>query len=86
VDNVAAEQLADHRVVYLDYEGPVGGDRGRVTRLDSGTFTSIKESPDEWIVTLSGQTIRGRLILRRTPPTSSSWELAFHDSAATNRQ
>ena len=28
----------DHRRLYLDYEGPVSGDRGRVTRWDGGTF------------------------------------------------
>ncbi|MFT5422297.1 MAG: hypothetical protein ACI89L_000054 [Phycisphaerales bacterium] len=32
-----AERIADHRAVYLDYEGPVSGGRGRVTRLASGT-------------------------------------------------
>ena len=29
---VIAEKNADHRTVYLDYEGPVSGDRGSVTR------------------------------------------------------
>lgn len=35
---VPAERIADHRLVYLDYEGPVSGDRGSVTRFDAGHF------------------------------------------------
>jgi hypothetical protein len=30
------ERLADHRNAYLDYEGPLSGDRGFVTRVASG--------------------------------------------------
>ena len=29
---IAAEQLPDHRLAYLDYEGPISGGRGAVTR------------------------------------------------------
>jgi len=39
-NSVAAEQLADHRLAYLDYEGPVSGDRGSVKRLDFGTYAA----------------------------------------------
>lgn len=35
---VSAEALADHRLAYLDYEGPVSGDRGSVTRWETGEF------------------------------------------------
>ena len=33
---IDAEPLADHRVAYLDYEGPVSGGRGEVRMLGSG--------------------------------------------------
>ena len=33
---VDAEPLPPHRASYLDYEGPVAGDRGTVARLDGG--------------------------------------------------
>jgi hypothetical protein len=36
-----AEQLADHRLAYLDYEGPVSGGRGNVARWDHGTYDAI---------------------------------------------
>ena len=32
------DKLADHRIAYLDYEGPISGGRGRVRRIVSGTF------------------------------------------------
>ncbi|MCG3131487.1 MAG: hypothetical protein FLDDKLPJ_02280 [Phycisphaerae bacterium] len=31
-----AERIGDHRPTYLDYEGPIGGRRGRVRRLGGG--------------------------------------------------
>ena len=42
-----AVQLADHRTAYLDYEGPVSGGRGRVTRWDLGTYRLGFESADK---------------------------------------
>src|SRR5262245_43439326 len=33
---VAAQRLDDHRPAYLDYEGPVSGNRGKVRRLVRG--------------------------------------------------
>ncbi len=35
---VPATPNADHRVVYLDYEGPVSGGRGTVARYASGEY------------------------------------------------
>ena len=31
-----AQPLPDHRLEYLDYEGPISGQRGSVTRWESG--------------------------------------------------
>ena len=35
---VPATPTADHRVVYLDYEGPVSGGRGTVARVAAGEY------------------------------------------------
>ncbi len=35
---IAAQALPDHRLVYLDYEGPVSGGRGTVQRLERGEW------------------------------------------------
>ncbi|MCA9049310.1 MAG: hypothetical protein KDA89_11315 [Planctomycetaceae bacterium] len=38
---IPAELLPPHRLMYLDYEGPVSGGRGSVRRTAAGTFCSI---------------------------------------------
>ena len=35
---VVVEKLPDHRLVYLDYQGPVSGNRGSVSRVLDGTI------------------------------------------------
>jgi len=35
---IAATALGDHRILYLDYEGPVSGGRGTVVRWDGGEY------------------------------------------------
>jgi hypothetical protein len=37
---VAAQRIADHRPLYLDYEGEVAGNRGRVWRVADGIYAS----------------------------------------------
>jgi DNA polymerase ligase (LigD)-like protein len=59
------ERLADHRLAYLEYEGPVSGERGTVRRVDAGTFETLVEAHDRWEVALSGNVLRGKIALRR---------------------
>ena len=44
---IEAEELVEHRKAYLDYEGPVSGNRGTVSRWDSGSFQYKSKSDDE---------------------------------------
>lgn len=53
-EQVAATRLADHRIAYLDYEGPISGDRGVVTRVDGGEYEVIEESDEIIRVRLRG--------------------------------
>lgn len=69
---LAAEALGDHRPFYLDYEGPVSGDRGNVVRWDSGTFVVDSETPDELVVRLNGTKLKGTGSLRREA--DSRWQ------------
>lgn len=39
---IAAEPLPPHRFLYLEYEGPVTGDRGTVRRVLSGSYTVVE--------------------------------------------
>ncbi len=45
-----AERLADHRAAYLQYEGPVSGDRGQVLRVADGEMTIVEESAGRLVV------------------------------------
>jgi hypothetical protein len=47
-----ARKKPDHRPAYLDYEGPVSGDRGSVRRVRSGTYRLCESAPDRWVVVL----------------------------------
>jgi hypothetical protein len=75
VNIVEAEALGDHRRDYLEYEGPVSGERGQVTRIDSGVFETIDESRQSWQVELCGEHIRGRVTLKAGPEGANRWTL-----------
>jgi hypothetical protein len=60
---VGAELLGDHRREYLAYEGPLSGQRGRVTRIDAGSYRSLSESRQELKIKLNGGHLRGIVTL-----------------------
>lgn len=63
-----AEPIGDHRLAYLDYEGPVGGNRGHVRRMDAGNYEIILETPNRTVITLDG--MNGRIHLELLTPSS----------------
>jgi hypothetical protein len=50
-------RLADHRPAYLEYEGPLSGDRGYVKRVAAGECEPCWASKDELRVTLIGSNL-----------------------------
>lgn len=76
-DAVSAEQLPDHRLDYLDNEGPLSGDRGQVTRIDRGTYFSEAEMPGCWRLTFAGGSCGGRITLQQTGPETRQWTLTL---------
>jgi hypothetical protein len=60
---VEAAPSFDHRRMYLDYEGPVSGDRGSVVRQEHGTFTWLCDTAEEIVLRLEGAELRGTLVL-----------------------
>lgn len=62
---IAALQLADHRLAYLDYEGPVSGNRGAVTRVAAGSYELLLDDTDRIVVRLEGEKVQGELELVR---------------------
>lgn len=76
-DTVDAQQLADHRLAYLDYEGPISGDRGSVRQADRGEFESVAQAENCWLIKLQGRTMRGQITLRRVQ--DDRWTLKVED-------
>ena len=64
---IEAEALANHRRHYLDYEGPVSGGRGSVTRFASGNYVVEQETAFE---------LRIRLVCEGLPPVALLRQLA----------
>lgn len=62
---VAAERIGDHRRIYLDYEGDIGGGRGQVRRLDRGAAAVEIFTEREARLNLEGTCLRGRFLIFR---------------------
>lgn len=63
--SIAATQLANHRLAYLQYEGAISGDRGEVWRIDEGEYEWIERLEERVIVVLQGRTGRIRVELSK---------------------
>lgn len=63
-----AEKIQDHRLEYLEYEGPVSGGRGSVRRVDWGTYATVLDTSSHLVFDIAGASLRGRLTLRRREP------------------
>jgi hypothetical protein len=72
-----AEQLADHRADYLEYEGPVSGGRGSVARWDEGHYQVEHDTNNELTVVLAGRRLKSRLTLERKEDESHFWRVAL---------
>jgi hypothetical protein len=62
---IDAEPIGDHRLRYLDYEGPVGGGRGEVRRWDRGEYEIVESTAERVVVRLEGECLRGEATLER---------------------
>ena len=79
----AVKRLPDHRLVYLNYEGPISGDRGHVKRVQSG-FIQWKVLAEDLLVLSVRQTWPketesiGLVTIAKLPGNSeNSWELEW---------
>jgi hypothetical protein len=73
---IAAEPLPDHRLHYLDYEGPVSGGRGTVSRWDHG-WHETRQAPQQTSAQVQGQRLgAGRIVF--TPVDEPQWTFVFH--------
>ena len=76
---VLCDSLPDHRLLYLDYEGPISGDRGTVSRWDTGTYSIDEADEMRLIVDLHGTKLIGRASLRKLPEMQEKWQFGWCD-------
>jgi hypothetical protein len=74
-NRVAAVQLGDHRIDYLEIEGPLSRGRGAVTRVAEGRYRGESETADGWQLELVGDDLSGKLQLARPSSDSVQWFL-----------
>lgn len=77
--DLPARALPGHRLDYLDYEGPVSGDRGSVRRWDRGLYQAVAWGPERVRVALEGTQLVGELELRTAVEgePSAAWVCRF---------
>jgi hypothetical protein len=67
--------LAEHRLDYLDYEGPLTGDRGSVTRHDWGSYKKLSDNDQQQVFMLRGQDKPSRVTIRKKNKNAKEVEL-----------
>lgn len=73
---INATRLPDHRLHYLDYEGPVSNNRGCVRRWDRGSYSVVEVDEDRVEVRLEGEHLCGRALLIRSDE-KDAWQFEF---------
>src|SRR5262245_25099312 len=69
-----ATELADHRLAYLEYEGPVSGGRGNVRRVAAGEYQVVDEGEGRLRVRAAGG-LEGEVVLERR--SEKEWTVRF---------
>ena len=70
--DMIAEQIGDHRLAYLAYEGPVSGGRGKVKCWDRGTYQVEMAGIDGLKLEVFGSKIRAKLSMTRL--NAATWQ------------
>lgn len=72
---IECRRIADHRRAYLNYEGPISGDRGEVIRHDEGEVVLRRIEAQRWLLGFAGRLLCGDFLLDRNGPEDHSWSL-----------
>ncbi len=78
---IEALRLHSHRKHYLDYEGPVGNNRGTVARVATGDYLPLGWTSTEICITCLSGHLRGTAQISIFAP--NKWELKVPPTAAT---
>lgn len=75
---LAATKIHNHRLAYLDYEGPISGRRGQVIRVDRGEYQVLEQTDEFWHVQVRGDRILGIIQLRQK--LNDHWQLQVNST------
>jgi hypothetical protein len=74
---IPARALPDHRLAYLEYEGPISDNRGSVTRWDRGSY-QLRQYDRDWVAAVvAGEKLIGEVTLRRSAEDPGLWVFSF---------
>ena len=74
-----AEQLSNHRIEYLNIEGPLSGARGTVKRIEAGEFEWLVRDEDQITIAPCGETLLGTAQLTRRD--GQSWRFLLSEAS-----
>jgi hypothetical protein len=74
-NEVSADRLGGHRLAFLEYEGALSSNRGRVVRVAEGAFTLRSKSSEEWVATIDDGPFCGQVTLTGQSPDGLVWLL-----------
>lgn len=80
---IGAVRMFDHRLIYLDYEGPISGGRGSVRRLDEGTFIWQEQGCRQVVARVTAGRLTGTLRLQLSD--GDGWEAEWRPAEAVSR-
>jgi hypothetical protein len=75
--SIPARGLPDHRLAYLEYEGPISDGRGSVTRWDRGNYQLQQHDRDELVALVAGEKLVGQVTLKRSADSADEWAFSF---------
>ncbi len=58
-----ARRIQDHRLIYLQFEGPVSGSRGTVRRMDEGMADCLEKSAARLELNFFGHHLSGEFVI-----------------------
>jgi hypothetical protein len=74
-ESIVCHKIADHRMKYLSYQGPISNQRGDVHIVAAGTYQPAEIGEKKWRLVLCGDKISGELEL--TLLENDVWQLDF---------
>lgn len=66
-------RIADHRPIYLEYEGPISRGRGHVERRDAGECLVHVCTSTCWEITFRGERLRGVFRITQSDKDAEAW-------------